>query len=122
MRPVVACHCKMCRKTSGHYVAATAARLIDISIDGEPTWFESSPGHARGFCGTCGSSLFWRDASTDRISIFAGSLEAPTGLRMAQQIFVGEKGDYYEIEPGLPQIVDGTDARLEIPDATGSAS
>jgi len=26
LRPVVACHCNMCRRTSGHFAAATAAR------------------------------------------------------------------------------------------------
>jgi hypothetical protein len=27
LRPIIACHCQQCQKTSGHYVAATAAKL-----------------------------------------------------------------------------------------------
>ncbi|HEY1890531.1 MAG TPA: hypothetical protein VGG63_08990 [Steroidobacteraceae bacterium] len=37
------------------------------------------------------------------ISIWAGSLHAPTGLKASKHIFVAEKGDYYEIADSLPQ-------------------
>ena len=50
LRPVVACHCIQCRKTSGHYVAATSARREAIEITGEVTWFRSSESALRGFC------------------------------------------------------------------------
>src|SRR5690349_241487 len=61
LRPVVACHCVQCRKTSGHYVAATQVAAEDALVSGKAlTWFRSS-GHAeRGFCSVCGSNLFWR--------------------------------------------------------------
>ena len=29
--------------------------------------------------------------------------QAPTGLRLTEHIFVGEKGDYYELSDGLLQ-------------------
>jgi hypothetical protein len=116
MRSVVACHCEQCRRTSGHYVAATAARLGDVRIEGEPLWFASSPGHLRGFCGTCGSNLFWRDEGSENISICAGTLDAPTGLRLVRHIFVQDKSDYYEITDGLPQAGDEPGSRLEASD------
>ncbi len=40
----------------------------------------------------------------DVISVAAGALESPTGLRMARHIFVADKGDYYDIADGLPQL------------------
>jgi hypothetical protein len=64
----------------------------------------------RGFCATCGSNLFW-DAGTERVSIFAGTLDAPTGLRLAGHIFCADKGDYYELADGLPQAA-GADPAL----------
>jgi hypothetical protein len=112
LRPVIACHCEQCRRTSGHHVAATAAPLEAVRITGEPVWFASSPGFARGFCGTCGSNLFWREAGSGQISIFAGTLDAPTGLKLARHIFVQDKSDYYDITDDLPQSGDGGDARL----------
>ena len=37
-----------------------------------------------------------------KISICAGTIDAPTGIREKNHIFVGSKGDYYEVpEDGL---------------------
>lgn len=104
LRPVVACHCGQCQRTSGHFVAATSAYRRDLSIEGEDriTWYESSPGIRRAFCATCGGQLFWDDPRRETVSIFAGSLDKPTGLKLVEHIFVADKPDYYEITDGLP--------------------
>lgn len=107
LRPVLACHCGQCRKTSGHYWAATQAPIEAVKIsdpEGKLTWFESSDWARRGFCAGCGSSLFWEMQSKGVMSIAAGSLDAPTGLSISAHIFVADKGDYYEIEAGPEQI------------------
>ncbi len=101
LRPVVACHCVQCRKTSGHFVAATSAAREAIEITGEVAWYRSSETARRGFCPVCGSSLFW-DGPGSHLSIMAGTLEAPTGLTLAGHIFCADKGDYYEIADDLP--------------------
>ncbi len=105
LRPVIACHCGQCRRTSGHYAAATAAARSDLEVGKAAalSWYESSPGIRRGFCAICGSSLFWDDAARGYIAIFAGSLDRPSGLDLAAHIFVADKGDYYEIGDDLPQ-------------------
>lgn len=102
LRPVIACHCRQCRKTSGHHVAATSARRDKVEISGKVTWYGSSADARRGFCGICGSNLFW-DGAGENLSIFAGTLDQPTGLRLSGHIFCADKGDYYEICDGLPQ-------------------
>ena len=56
----------------------------------------------RRFCSTCGSLLFWEMNGGKQISVFAGSLDRPTGLRLTHHIYCAEKGDYYEIADGLP--------------------
>ena len=101
LRPVVACHCQQCRKTSGHHVAATSAARANVTITGNVTWYKSSKTARRGFCGTCGSNLFW-DGTGKNLSIFAGTLDGETGLKMVGHIFCADKGDYYEIGDGLP--------------------
>lgn len=102
LRPVVACHCQQCRKTSGHHVAATSALRAHIEISGEVSWYASSKEARRGFCGTCGSNLFW-DGPGSHLSIFAGTLNAPTGLALKGHIFCADKGDYYDIADALPK-------------------
>ena len=37
------------------------------------------------------------------IAIAMGAFDSPTGARIAKHTFVGDKGDYYEIDDGLPQ-------------------
>jgi hypothetical protein len=100
-----ACHCSQCRKTSGHYWVSTDVKRSALKVDGEfnVAWFRSSEGAQRGFCSTCGASLFWEAIGKDSISIALGAFDAPTGTRVAKHIFVADKGDYYEITDGLPQ-------------------
>ena len=106
LRPVVACHCGQCRKTSGHFFAASGARDHDLTIeeDGGLKWFRSSDTAQRGFCQICGSSLFWKADGSDYTAIAAGTLETPTALELVAHIFVADAGDYYRIDDGTPQL------------------
>jgi hypothetical protein len=105
LRPVVACHCGQCQKTSGHHVAATSAKREDFKLLEERglKWFSSTVGVRRGFCQQCGGNLFWDKAELSSISIFAGTLDQPSGLQLVEHIYVEAKADYYEITDGLPQ-------------------
>ena len=100
-----ACHCRQCRKQSGHVFAATEVPLASLHITGEENlrWYRATPKADRGFCGTCGSFLFWRPVDRARVDVALGALEAPTGLRLAGHLWTAFKGDYYEISDGLPQ-------------------
>ena len=100
LRPVIACHCSQCRKTSGHFLAATSAGRDTVAIKGEVTCYRSSPQARRGFCGICGSQMFW-DGPGENIAIFAGSLDGDTGTALVGHIFCADKGDYYQINDGL---------------------
>lgn len=100
LRNVIACHCTQCRKQTGHYMAATSASASDFRLtrDGTLRWYRASASARRGFCSGCGSILFWQsDASPDRISITAGTLDGPTGLKTEGHIFCADRGDYYVI-------------------------
>lgn len=105
LSPVDYCHCSQCRKTSGHFVAATSCspRHLTLTADSSLCWYESSASAHRGFCKVCGSSMFWRPKHGRHISIMAGTLDAPTGLNAVEHIFVADASDYYTIADGLPQ-------------------
>lgn len=110
LRPVTACHCGQCRKTSGHFVAATAASNDSLKIhdaQGALRWYRSSSFARRGFCSICGSSLFWQRDDTDHTSIMAGTLDGDTGLRIEAHIHTGDKGDYYALEDDTPHFPAG---------------
>jgi hypothetical protein len=100
-----ACHCRQCRKQSGHVWASTDVPRAALTVHGEDklTWFQSSERVRRGFCSACGSFLFWDPIFKDVIAIAMGAFDAPTDTRLAKHIFTADKGDYYEIADGLPQ-------------------
>ena len=112
LKQVVGCHCSMCRKWTGHFLAFTAAWNDELRLtrtDGL-AWYESSPGNRRGFCKSCGSNLFFVSDGDDKTSISAGSVDGATDVRLAAHIFAPDKGDYYEIEADLPRHQRGGDS------------
>lgn len=103
-RGVIACHCSQCRKTSGHFVAATKAKNTNLRMISDKTlkWYRSSQTAERGFCGLCGSNLFWRRIGDSATSLMAGALESPTGLTMQSHIYLDNIGDYYSVTDDVP--------------------
>jgi len=103
--PPDACHCRQCRKHSGHFFASTDVPRASLTVHGadKVAWFQSSERVRRGFCSVCGSSLFWDPIRKDTIAIAMGAFDTPTLTHLGIHIFVAEKGDYYDIADGLPQ-------------------
>ena len=108
LRDVLICHCTECRRWGG-YIGAFSATRNEHLVVGEAEalrWIDGpdSDGDARrGFCGECGSSLFWDSPHRERISIAAGTLDQPTGLRIAGHIYTHQAGDYDAVrDDGLP--------------------
>lgn len=102
LRPVIACHCTQCRKQTGTYMSATAAKDGQLRLVEEAglKWYRSSDEAKRGFCSECGSVLFWKGVGRDYTAIAAGSIDGPTGLKLAGHIFCDDAGDYYVIAGG----------------------
>ena len=110
---VAYCHCSKCRGFHGHFAAYAITTKNDLKFIEEKglKWFRSvadeTPDVYRGFCGECGSSLFWDPRGEERIAIAVGSLDEPTGLKSLGHSWVTQKGDYYEICDDLPKYVKG---------------
>jgi hypothetical protein len=105
---VEVCHCVQCRKWSGHVFASIEVPREVLRLQGgrHITWFHSSAKARRGFCATCGSTLFFDPLDREKhgwIGVAMGALEAPTGLSVGLHIFTAEKGDYYGIDDGAPR-------------------
>jgi hypothetical protein len=74
-----ACHCKKCRKHSGHFEASTDVPRSAVVIHGSDnlTWYHSSEKVRRGFCAKCGSTLFWDPIYKDWTAIAMGAFDGP---------------------------------------------
>ena len=101
-----ACHCEQCRRQSGHFVASTHVprSAFTLTEDRGLRWYTSSDVAQRGFCAECGTAMLWDDGGED-VYISMGCFDQPTGVRLARHIFADEKGDYYDIDDGLPAFV-----------------
>lgn len=101
---VTYCHCSKCRRWHGHvgaYAGVERAGFELVESRGL-AWFQQNPRVRRGFCRECGSSLLWDENGDPRISLCAGTFDAPSGLESKAHIYVGSRGDYYELpEDGL---------------------
>lgn len=107
VRPEVTfCHCSQCRRVSGHHWAATHAPFSAVTFTNDTglRWYDSSDWAQRGFCGTCGSTLFYRMKNEDDLGIAAGCIDTPGVLKPGKHIFVADKGDYYDIAGDAPHI------------------
>ena len=105
LRAPDACHCSQCRRQSGHYWASTDVEREALTVEGgeHVIWYQSPQKVRRGFCGRCGSVLFWDPPARPRIAVAMGAFDKPTATRLHMHIFVADKGDYYDIPDGLPQ-------------------
>jgi hypothetical protein len=98
------CHCGQCRRWHGHVGVYTTVDRAALKL-AEATglkWFRLSADARRGFCGDCGSVLFWDAPARDTISVTAGCLDTPTELVLDVQIYTEDKGDYYALDPAIP--------------------
>ncbi len=115
LRDVINCHCNQCTRLNGNYGSHSKALKIDITItkDEGLSWFQISDIARRGFCGKCGSGLFWEQYHQDATGIIAGSLDCPTDLKTIGHIFVGDKSDFYEINDDFQQFQASSNGKLE---------
>ena len=100
-----ACHCTDCRKFSGHFFVSANIKRTNLELEGEEhlTWFALNEKVRRGFCKTCGSSLFWDPLGHDWTAIGLGAFDDPPRTQLVKHIWVSDKPDYYEITDDLPQ-------------------
>ncbi len=100
------CHCNTCQRwTGGPYIGADVRGGVTLIEADTLAWYESSEWAKRGFCKTCGTSLFYKLKADDSFwSIAGGTLDLPEGLSVAKEIFVDEKPDYYTFAGDQPRL------------------
>lgn len=115
VRGVVNCHCGQCVRTHGLYAAYSNAASADMDLTGADaiSWYQSSAQARRGFCGTCGSQLFWERTGSETISVAAGTFDQPSGIKTVGHIYMADKPDFYEIDDDLPKFPGTSDGDLD---------
>lgn len=100
------CHCSMCRRAAGAPAVAWAMFALDgfrVS-KGAPATYASSPGVARGFCATCGTTLsFTADFIPGLIDLTIASFDDPAALAPQAHMWERERIPWLVFADGLPR-------------------
>jgi len=99
-REASACHCGQCRRWTGGPLISVFTKALRFE-QGEPKLVKSSDWAERGFCGDCGSGLFWRmtieGALHGVMSVNLGTLDEPDGFELTKEWFIDRKPDSYAL-------------------------
>ncbi len=103
---VSVCHCAICRRwTTGPMMAVHPRGGVTIENEASVTWYRSSEWAERGFCATCGSTLFYRLIEGNILIPSAGALDDPSRFTSVEShIFVDEKPAFYEFADKQPRL------------------
>lgn len=100
------CHCRMCQRFAGAPVSAGTGFLYEEFrvTKGEPRTYRSSPIAERGFCPTCGSSLWMKHFAWKWIFIKTASLDNPEDFAPTTHFGVESELPWFEVHDELPRI------------------
>lgn len=103
------CHCAMCRKLSaGPLMSVHAEGKIRFTKEEGMTWYRSSDWAERGFCGQCGTNLFWRltDPTTPMLEISLEALHDIDDMTLERHIYIDGKPDRYDFKDDRPRVTE----------------
>ncbi len=97
IKTIALCHCSMCRRWgSGPMHALHCEGEVNFS-GATPSRYQSSEWAERGFCGQCGTHLFYYLRPANQYILSAG-LFPEQNFSVTQEIFVDEKPAYYSLQ------------------------
>lgn len=103
------CHCSMCRRAHGAgyvtWVGFDSGHFKLLSGDHHLTWYESSPGARRGFCGKCGSAMLFESARwPDETHVALGCIEDAIDRVPEANAFISAHVDWMPLDTSLQTV------------------
>lgn len=101
---IMACYCQQCQRWTGGGPLINV-RAADVALSGEDaiTHVRNSEWGERGFCGTCGSTLYWRMQDGEISSLAIGLFDDQSGWTMKEEIFTDRRPDWLPHFDGASQ-------------------
>ena len=102
------CHCSQCQRFHGApvvtWVGFSAGNFRVTAGDEQLRWYASSPPAERGFCGECGSSLFFRSTRwPGEMHVARASIEGQLDREPEGHVFYDTHVDWLQLSDGLPR-------------------
>ena len=115
------CHCDMClRWAGGPLLAIHCKGPVEFEGAEHIVRYKSSDWAERGFCGACGSNLFYLMPSEGDYIIAAGTLDDQASLHMDSQIFIDTKPGWYDFANATKTMTRDEVFAMFAPPASGS--
>jgi hypothetical protein len=107
-RFVAHCHCAYCRSAQGAafvtWVGVPDAQFAWASGEDRVTWYASSTPSRRGFCSTCGTTLFFRsDAAPGETHVVLTAFDGPIDKAPSAHVFYDQHVDWVTLADDLPR-------------------
>jgi hypothetical protein len=101
---VRACHCRLCQRATGQpFYARVLFRAEDLDVTGDYGRYPSSEHLDRGFCRTCGTTLFSIRHAAGLMSVALASLDEPDAFRPEEHIWLCSKLAWVCVEEGVDE-------------------
>jgi hypothetical protein len=73
------CHCRMCQRATGSIsIAFKNLPKSDVTWDGAPDWYHSSPIARRPYCAACGASLGFEFPDSEKMDLTVAAFDDPS--------------------------------------------
>ena len=109
LKRVSACYCGQCRRQNGGGPFYGVELQGELQIENEKPlqWYASSRKARRGFCGHCGSSLFWQaNHNPSHFDVSIGALNDVDDLVLDAHIFVEHCPSYMTVDNSAPHLTE----------------
>ena len=100
------CHCESCRRATSAPMATwiSIPRSAFRFTSAQPSYYASSKGVRRGFCGKCGSPLTYENEQIpDEVHVLVVALTDPGDVRPTAHVFVEDQLPWFDSADELPR-------------------
>ena len=103
------CHCTLCRRAHGAafvtWFGVERSQFEIVEGNDNVAWYQSTPSARRGFCRTCGSTLFFESERwADEMHIALAHMHGPIDRRPQAHVFFDTHVDWVELGDGLKKL------------------
>ena len=121
-KPVLrACHCDMCRRQTSSMFMSVPTFAGSEQINGPAQSYKSSEWAERGFCGTCGSTLWYKVSEMAQINFSAGLFENAANATLRLEFYEDNTPQGYDLAGDHKKMTTAQTLALFAPDE-GDAS
>lgn len=100
------CHCRDCREVTASPVTLyTGFERGRVTFSGTPSTFASSPAVERGFCGHCGTPLWFAAPARwpGEIHLFTATCDEPAAFPAERHVYWSERLPGFDVRDELPR-------------------